>query len=93
MDATLRAQIVKTVQKSVTEALEGANERWVSGEELTTYFAFFTKSWLRLYGQTLPRTRAIVTADGREHSTGWCYPLHKIQRMVRDGEIKGLRTN
>ena len=93
MDATLRAQIVKTVQKSVAEALEGANERWVSGEELTTYFAFFTKSWLRLYGQALPRTRAIVTADGREHSTGWCYPLHKIQRMVRDGEIKGLRTN
>lgn len=93
MDATLRAQIVKTVQKSVAEALEGANERWVSGEELTTYFAFFTKSWLRLYGQALPRTRAIVTADGIEHSTGWCYPLHKIQRMVRDGEIKGLRTN
>lgn len=92
LDATTRACIAKTITDAITQAMEGANEKWVSGEQLTEYFAFFTPSWLRRYGETLPRTRAIVTDAQGAHSSGWCYPLHKIQRMVQNGDIKNLRV-
>jgi len=92
MDAKLRVMVANEVREAVTQALEGANEVWLTGEQLTKQFAFFTKSWLKSYGHTLPRTQAVVFAKDGEHRTGWCYPQHKIQRMVQNGEIKTLKT-
>lgn len=92
MDAKLRLQIAQEVRAALTQALEGANEVWLTGEQLTKQFGFFTKSWLKTYGHTLPRTQAVVNAKDGEHKTGWCYPQHKIQRMIQNGEIKGLNA-
>ena len=91
IDATLRRQIVNEVNNAITNALQGANEKWLNGEQLSQQFSIFTKSWLKSYGHTLPRTQAVVLAKDGEHRTGWCYPLYKIQRMVQNGEIKQLR--
>ena len=91
IDAALRRQIADEVYKAVTNALQGANERWLSGEQLSQQISIFTKSWLKSYGHTLPRTQAVVLAKDGEHRTGWCYPLYKIQRMLQNGEIKQLK--
>ena len=43
--------------------------------------------------QGLPRTQAIVVdRNNVEVATGWVYPLHKIQRMMMNGEIKELKV-
>ena len=91
LDVRLRTMIAKEVHDVLTAAMETQREQWVTGEQLQKQFAFFTKSWLKSYGHTLPRTQAVVTAADGEHKTGWCYPLYKIQRMVQSGEIKKLR--
>ena len=92
MDTKLRQQIVFEVREAFKQQAEQANEVWLSGEELIKRFQMFTKSWLKTYGSTLPRTQAVVTtADGQAHATGWCYPMHKIQRMISEGTIKNLR--
>ncbi len=91
IDAALRRQIVNEVNNAITNALQGANEKWLNGEQLSQQFSIFTKSWLKSYGHTLPRTQAVVLAKDGEHRTGWCYPLYKIQRMVQNGEIKQLK--
>lgn len=92
MDRALRAEICNDVSKAIRLALEGANEVWLTGEELTKQFGMFTRSWIRTYGHTLPRTQAVVTtADGKQHTTGWAYPRNKIQRMIQENKIKDLR--
>jgi hypothetical protein len=92
MDRLLRTEICNEVAKSIRQALEGANEVWLTGEELTCQFGMFTKSWLKTYGHTLPRTQAVVTKeDGSTHRTGWCYPRNKIQRMINEGKMAELK--
>ena len=43
MDRQLRAEIVAEVRKSMTEILEVANERWLTGDELCEQFQMFSK--------------------------------------------------
>ena len=86
MDRLLRAEIVSEVKRSMTEILEVANERWMTGDELCQQFQMFTPSWLKSYGQFLPRQRAEISGK----SSRWAYPQHKIARMIASGEIKGL---
>lgn len=91
MDKLLRTEIINEVKRSMREALEVANERWINGDELCQQFQMFSPSWLKLNGHLLPRTRAEVTGnDGRTTGTRWAYPQHKIARMVADGSIKSL---
>lgn len=91
MDRILRAEITGEVRKVLTDVLEGTNEHWVSGEELSKQISCFTPAWLRLYGSSLPRTRAIVTKpDGTKSHSSYTYPLHKIQRMLANNEMKNL---
>lgn len=93
MDPILKREIVAVVRHAMTEALEGADEKWLTGTQLREQFACFTPSWLKTYGHTLPRTQAVVCdKDGVEHRTGWIYPKNKIQRLVRTGEIKMLKS-
>ena len=91
MDKMLRAEIVGEVRRAMKESLEMYQEQWVSGEELCKQMNFFSRSWLRSYGHTLPREQVVVT-DDKPHHTGWCYPLHRIQRMLQSGELKALRV-
>ena len=91
MDKKLREEIMAEVKMVMMMTLEDAEEKWLSGEQLTEQFGCFTKAWLKSYGSTLPRTQAVITGDdGMEHRSGWCYPMHKINRMLMDGSIKRL---
>lgn len=93
MDRTLRAEITGEVRTVLMEVLEGTREQWVSGEELSKQISCFSKGWLKIYGHTLPRTRAVVTdSKGKEHASSWTYPLHKIQRMMMENDVKFLKT-
>ena len=91
MDKMLRAEIIGEVRRAMKESLEMYQEQWVSGDELCKQMNFFSRSWLRSYGHTLPREQVVVT-DDKPHRTGWCYPLHRIQRMLQSGELKALRV-
>jgi hypothetical protein len=89
MDRVLRAEIVAEVRRSMTEILEVANEKWLTGEELCKQFQMFSPGWLKAYGERLPRQRAEVQ-DGETKASRWAYPMHKIARMINDGTIKDL---
>lgn len=91
MDKQMKYEMMALVRETLTATLENAEEKWLTGEQLIAQFGMFSKSWLKTYGHTLPRTQAVtLDADGNEHKTGWCYPLHKINRMLQDGSIKRL---
>lgn len=93
MEKELRNSLMVIVREAVENSLEGAEEKWLNGDQLVAQFGCFTKAWLKTYGHTLPRTRAIVSDDdGNEHKSGWCYPLHKINRMLLTGTIKQLKN-
>lgn len=89
LDRQLKIEIMATVRRAMEESLEGANEVWLSGKQLSEQFSMFTPNWLEEYGELLPRTQAIVTdSTGKSRATRWAYPRNKIQRMVREGHIK-----
>lgn len=91
MDRELKREIMQAVRVATEQVMTTTKERWITGEELSEKYQFFTKSWLRYYGRTLPRTQAIVRdADGTQHKTGWCYAEHKIGLMIQNGDIKNL---
>ena len=90
MDRQLRAEIVNTVNKAVMEMNEVYNERWLTDDQLCEHIGVFTKRWLKDNGHMLPRSRAEWGDASGLHNTKWVYPLHQIQRMFQNGEIKRL---
>ena len=92
MDRQLRTEIVATVKRSLQEALETYDERWLTDEQIGEYIGCLSKRWLRDHGDILPRTRMEWTdSKGGKHASSWLYPLHKIQAMIADGRIKELK--
>ncbi|MBQ0020214.1 MAG: hypothetical protein KBT39_06795 [Bacteroidales bacterium] len=83
IDKELRCEILAEVREAVTLALETAEEKWLTPKELIAQFGCFSQDWLKNYGHLLPRTKAA-------YSNRWCYPMHKINRMLMDGSIKRL---
>jgi predicted transcriptional regulator len=94
MDRMLRAEIIATVRQTVAEVLEGADEVWLSPEEFCKTFGMFSPEWLRRHGELLPREKVrIVLADGTaKESRSWAYPKHKINRLIREGRLREIRT-
>ena len=90
MDKMLRAEIVGEVRRAMQESLEMYREQWVTEKELMKHVQCLNKTWFKTYGHTLPREQVVVT-DDKPHRTGWCYPLHRIQRMLQSGELKTLK--
>ena len=89
MDRILRAQIVAEVKQSMMDALEVANERWLTASELCEQFQMITPSWIKEHGHKLPRAKFTTKGkDGREKSTHYGYPQHKIARMIAEGNIR-----
>jgi hypothetical protein len=89
MDKLLRTEIINEVKRSMREALEVADERWINGEELCNQFQMFSPSWLKLNGHLLPRTRAeVADKSGKTTGTRWAYPQHRIARMIAENKIK-----
>lgn len=93
MDKQLRNEVRVEVRAAMREALELYNERWVTAEELTKWIGSITPSWMRTYGELLPREQLIVYDENDiPHRTGWSYPLHRLQRMMAEGDLKKLRV-
>lgn len=87
----LRAEIIATVRATMQEVLEGADEVWLKPKQLLEQFGMLTQEWLDNNGHLLPREYAsVVLPDGKEKCTRWAYPKHKINRMIMNGELKGL---
>lgn len=93
IDQMLRAEIVATVRETMREKLEEADEVYVTPEQLAERISFLSLEWIRRNGHLLPREYASVIAKNKEVQTRYGYPLHKIQRMIAEGKLKGLRTN
>lgn len=88
----LLAAIRAIIRRCINEVRDENEEVWLSKDEFLKQFGMFSDEWLKRYGETIPRTQAIVTdADGESHATRWAYPRNKIQRMIADGSIKQLR--
>ena len=91
MDKMLMAEIIATVRATMQEVLEGADEVWLKPKQLLEQFGMFSQEWLDNNGHLLPREYAsVVLPDGEEKCTRWAYPKHKINRMIINGELKGL---
>lgn len=87
----LRAEIIATVKQTMQEVLEGADEVWLKPKQLLEQFGMLTQEWLDTNGHLLPREYAsVIWPDGEEKCTRWAYPKHKINRMIMNGELKGL---
>lgn len=92
MDSITRAEIVATVERTVRECLEGADEVWLTKEQLCQQFGMLNEDWVNRNGELLPRERAeIVMKDGTRKATRWAYPRNKIQRMIKEQKLKNLR--
>ena len=86
----LRAEIVATVRETMREVLEGADEIYLTPKQLSERISFLSVEWIRRNGELLPRECAIVMVNGKPRKTNDGYPLHKIQRMIAEGRLKGL---
>ena len=94
LDKITREAVIATVRKAIADTQEMYQEKWLTGDQLCAEIPFFTKEWLKRYGRALPRECVrVVDADGNEHRTGWCYPQHKILRMVAEGSFRSLCIN
>lgn len=93
MDYTTRTEIMQAVKTAVGQLIDKTDERWLSGRELCEQFQCFTPSWLKKYGELLPRVQATVTGpDGSAHKTGWVYPRNKLQEMMHSGKMDFVLT-
>lgn len=94
MDKLLRAEIVAECKRSMAEAMEIYQERWLTGKELSEYISIMTPRWLQDHGELLPRSPVgWEDKNGVYHVSSWLYPLHKIQAMFADGRIKNLKPH
>lgn len=89
IDRRLRDEILKEFSgETIRYHYEVMNEVWITGAKLSEQIQFFTKDWLKRYGHCLPRERVVcVNKEGVERKTGWCYPLHRIQRMIAEKQL------
>lgn len=89
-DSMLRAEIVGEVRRAMTVVMEEMDEKWISPEELSKQFYFFSPDWISKNGHLLPREKVKIVGEGHVSSTRYGYPLHKINRMVSEGAFREL---
>ena len=88
----LRAEIIATVRETMREVLEGADEVWLKPKQVVEQFGMLSQEWMDQNAKLLPRENAsVIWPDGTEKETRWAYPKHKINRMIQEGKLKGLR--
>ena len=91
LDKETREAIAEAVRNAQMEISETYDEKYVTGKELCQQIAMFSPNWLENYGWKLPRERIEVTDDsGERRVTRWGYPLHHIQRMIKDGKLRNM---
>ena len=91
MDRIFEAKLLALIDRKMTERLEGADEVWLKPKQLLEQFGMLSQEWLDTNGHLLPREYASVIWPGdKEVCTRYAYPKHKINRMIMNGELKGL---
>ena len=89
LDKDTREAILQAVRQAQMEVAEMYDERWVTATELCATVTMFTKDWLDDFGWKLPRERIeVMDEEGKKRVTRWGYPLHCIQRMLREGAFR-----
>lgn len=83
VDKMMKAEIIGTVRMAFREAMEIYKEVWLSEEQLLEQFQMLSPSWMKRYGEKLPRTKA-------KGSNRWGYPRNKIARMAAEGKLNAL---
>ena len=58
LDKKTREELISTVKRVAIEILEGPKETWITADEVTKMWPFFSKEWMKRYGYLLPRKRA-----------------------------------
>ena len=91
MNSAIRMAIINEVRTALRAVSEQLEERYVTAEELSKQFSFFTREWIKRFGHLLPRQRVMVVKGDETPTTNWGYPLHKITRMVGDGSFRVLQ--
>lgn len=86
MDKRLRDAILKEFAgETIRYHYEVMNEVWLTAANLSEQIQFLSKEWLKRYGHLLPREQIVYEDEnGVKHKTSWCYPLHRIQRMMAE---------
>ena len=95
MDRMLRAEIKALIKETITEVvtdiLEGSEEKWLKPKQFLEQFGMFSQEWLDNNGELLPRDYAsVIWPDETERCTRKAYPMHKINRLIREGKLKGM---
>ena len=91
LDKETREAIAEAVKQAQMEAMEMYEEKYITGAELCKQISMFNADWLEKFGWKLPRERIEVTTDdGQRRATRWGYPLHHIQRMIREGKYREM---
>lgn len=91
LDTTTRRLIAKAIEQGISAKMETYNEKWITEVELCKELPSFTLSWLKEYGQKVPRERVNVCRNGVMIPTKkWMYPLHKIKRMLAEGNFRAI---
>lgn len=87
LDKKTRDDLVATIKRVAIEILEGPKETWLTGDEVSKMFPFFSKEWIRRYGYLLPRKHiVIVDKHGAETTGRWFYSRNKILRMIQEND-------
>ena len=61
LDKKSREELISTVKRVAIEILEGPQENWITADEVSQLFPFFSKEWMKKYSGLLPRKRVEVT--------------------------------
>ena len=85
LDKKTREELISTVKRVAIEILEGPKETWITADEVTKMWPFFSKEWMKRYGYLLPRKR-IVTIDKDGETKGHWFLFS--QQDITDGERK-----
>jgi len=83
--------ILLDIKRQLMQTMYERTERWVEADTLSKEIECLSASWMKQYAKLLPRTRAEVRhEDGTVRCSHWVYPLHKINEMFANGQIKNL---
>ena len=87
----IEAKLYDVLARVAENVMQGYAEKWVGAKTLSEHIEAFSPRWLEDHGKSLPRTQVIYEdKNGRKHEGPWQYPLHQIQKMMINGDIKHL---
>lgn len=85
----IEAKLFSLIEKAVMRVMNGQQETWVTGKELSERIPIFSQDFIKKYGQVLPREKMeYFGQDGAVCETRYMYPLHALNAMVQKGVFR-----